>query len=109
MQAQTETPVTGGGFLARLYWAFVGNALLFFLLVFLLEKRPPLPSLLDAACWLAIISLILVRYVDIRFLNGETNEGKPATMAHWRRHATLVGFIGTGAWLVTRLIVHLQT
>jgi hypothetical protein len=96
----------GVGLLLRLYWLFLGNVLLLFLLVFIIEKRPGLPSLFDAAYFAALISLITVRYVDIRFLKGETGEGKPATMADWRTHALIVGPVGAGAWLLVRFIVH---
>lgn len=106
MQDQTEVPLSGKGFLVRLYWLFLGNALLFFLLVFIFEKHPKLPSLLDAAYSVALASLILVRYVDIRFLNGQTGEGKPATMAHWHRYALLIGSVGMGGWLLARVLIH---
>jgi hypothetical protein len=106
MPDQKEAPTSGAGVLARLYWLFFGNTLLFFLLVFIIQKRPKLPSSLDAAYLIAVASLILVRYVDIRFLNGQTGEGKPATMANWRRYALLVGPAGAGAWLLARVLMH---
>ena len=105
MQDQTEVPLSGIGLLARLYWLILGNALPLFLLVFIFEKRPPLPSLIDAAYLVLVVSLIIVRYIDIRFLNGNTGEGKPATMTNWRRYALLVGALGVGAWLLVRLPV----
>jgi hypothetical protein len=43
--------------------------------------------------------------VDIRFLNGETGDGKPATLTHWRRYALLVGSVGLGAWLLAHALV----
>jgi hypothetical protein len=102
-----EAPATGAEFLVRIYWLFLGNTLLLFLLVLMSEKRPKLPSITDAAYLAAVASLIAVRYVDIRFLNGQTGEGKPATMSHWRRYALLIGSIGAGAWLVVRLLIPL--
>lgn len=108
MQDQKEVSAGGAQVLIRLYWLFLGNAILAFLLVFIVEKHPKLPSLFDVAYLATLASLILVRYVDIRFLNGQTGEGKPATVAHWRRYAMLVAPVGLAAWLLTRTLVHFQ-
>jgi hypothetical protein len=107
MQDQKVPPQNGNGVLARLYWMLFGNALLLFVLVFLFTKRPDLPSLFDVACLLVVGSLIAVRFLDVRFLNGRTAEGEPATIDHWRRYSWVVGVIGIGAWLAARLISHL--
>jgi hypothetical protein len=106
MQDPQEVPLSGRGFLARLYWQFLGNALVFILLVFVYEKHPRLPSLLDAAYLAAVATLVIVRYVDIRFLNGQTAEGKPATMADWRSYTRLTGALALGAWLLARALAH---
>jgi len=106
MPDQTEAPIGGAGCLVRLYWIFLGNAVLMFLLVFIFEKRPAFPSLIDVACLATVASLIAVRYVDIRFLDGQTGTGDPATMAHWRRYALLTGIVGSGLWLLARAFTH---
>ncbi|MDI6775146.1 MAG: hypothetical protein QME60_07110 [Verrucomicrobiota bacterium] len=106
MQEQKDAPLTGFGVLARLYWLFFGNALLFFLLVFIFEKAASFPSLMDAALWLTAASLLLVRYVDIRYLNGQTGEGKPATMRHWRQHALVVAPLALGGWILAHVSGH---
>ena len=99
-------PLGRAGMLARVYWMGCGDPLLLLLLLVIIAKHPKLPSLLDAAFFVAVASLILVRYVDIRFLNGQTGEGKPATLADWRRYALLIATVTLGAWLVARVIVH---
>lgn len=105
-EIQQEVPPSRPGLLVRLYWVILGNAILFFLLVLLFEKHPRLPSLLDTAYLVAVAALISIRYVDIRFLNGQTGEGKPATMTHWRRYALLIGPVGVGAWFLVRVLTH---
>jgi hypothetical protein len=107
MADKPETTTSGSGVLARLYWFFIGNALVFFLLVTIVEKRVKLPSLYDAAYLAALASLIAVRHYDIRFCSGETAMGQPAMMAHWRRYAVTVGVAGVGAWLLAHVLVHL--
>jgi hypothetical protein len=106
MPDQEEVPFSRTGMFARFYWICVGDPLLLLLLVVMIAKHPKLPSLLDAAYVAALGSLILVRYADTRFLKGQTGEGQPATMAHWRRYAMLMGSAWVGAWLVARVWAH---
>jgi hypothetical protein len=105
---EKEATTSGQGFFARLYWMFIGNAILFFLLVYIVEKRVLFPSLWDAACWLTLASLIVVRYADIRFLNGETNQGEAATMSDWWRYSKWVAVAGGGLWLIARVVEHVM-
>lgn len=106
MQDQAKVSTSGIGVLARLYWMFLGNMFLLFLLAFIFQKHPKLPSLLDALYFVVVASLICVRYIDIRFLNGETGEGNPATMADWRQYAMIVAPVGVGVWLSSRVLIH---
>ncbi len=105
MQEQTNVSSNGLGVLLRLYWMFLGNVALIFLLAMIYVRRVPFASRLDAIYLLAVASLLAARYVDIRFLNGETGDGKPATLTHWRRYALLVGSVGLGAWLLAHALV----
>jgi hypothetical protein len=96
---QNEVASGGRAALARLYWMFVGNIVLFFLLVVLFEKGTKFPSLFDLAYGIAAGALILVRYVDIRSLHGETADGEPATMGHWKKYSLVVGLAALAAWI----------
>lgn len=106
MQDQTKANSNAAGCLFRLYWLFIGNALLLFLLVFVFENNQSPPTLPDAAYLAILASLLFARYVDIRFLKGQTDEGKPATMTHWRRYLLIMIPVGVGAWLLARLLSH---
>jgi len=105
MQTQKEAHRSGLKCLARLYWMLFGNALLLFLFVLIFEKRQATPTLLDAAFLLTGVSLIFIRFIDIRFLNGQTSEGQPATLTHWRGYAMNVGVLGLGLWLLDRMLI----
>ena len=107
MQDHTGVPPGGAGILARIYWMFVGNVLLLFILALIFERHPPFPAVLDAAYLSVVTSLVLVRYLDIRFLHGETGDGKPATLAHWGRYVMLITAAGTAAWFLARGMAHL--
>ena len=104
MQEKEKTPTGGLEFLVRFYWLILGNGLLFMLLVLIFEKRARFPSLLDGAYLAAAALLIAMRYVDIRFFNGQTGEGQPATMAHWRRYSLVTGCVTLGAWLMVHVL-----
>lgn len=68
----------------RLAWIF-GTALILFSGLFIAEGKAPGVS--DAAFLVITAGVILCRFVDIKFLSGETAENKPADMRTWRRYA----------------------
>jgi len=87
---------------------FLGYVLLFVLFSYLIQQQPKFPALLDAGCLLVLISLVVVRYVDIRHFNGENGDNSaPATMNDWRKYAFFVMLGGVGVWLAIRLFVPL--
>ncbi len=96
------------GCLLRLYWMFLGNALLAFLLAYLIQKHPLFPSPLDAAYLFSLASVVAARYIDIRHMKGETGEGgAPATISDWRKYAALIVAGSVSAWVVVRVAIAL--
>jgi hypothetical protein len=107
-QDQSNTEYTSGsGCFLRLYWTFAGNAALALTFGILLNRRPVFPSIVDAACLLLVISLVAARYLDIRYCNGETGDGRPATMEVWKRYALLLTLGSVCVWLAIRFLVPL--
>ncbi len=70
--------------IVRLGWIFGGISLLFCAL-FIIQGKAPVVS--DAIYFAFTLGILVLRFVDIRFLHGETTDNQPATMAHWRRYA----------------------
>ncbi len=98
------------GCLIRLYWMFLGNAILFILLAYLFLNRLRFPSLLDAGCLLALASLMAARYIDIRRFNGANVENSaPATMADWRKYTQFLVTGYVAVWLLIRVLVPVLT
>lgn len=95
-----STPMAGQ--LLRVFWLFVGNAVVYGSWVAIVLTSARLPSVLDAVVWLAIGLMILARRVDIRRFAGRTAQGDPTTMADWRRYVAIL--VGSG--LVGGLIAH---
>ena len=90
----------------RMYWMIIGNALLVFSAFFIAQESYSFFSLVDVLYWAFVGCLLAARYVDIRYLKGLTADGGPASMAHWRRYAVLLGIVSVGLWLVTHGIAH---
>jgi hypothetical protein len=46
-------------------------------------------SLIDLGVLINLIVIVIVRYLDIRYFEGKTGEGAPATMADFRSFALM--------------------
>lgn len=86
------------GMIARIYWMGAGFLVPFFLAVGILRGRGFDLTASDLGYWAGILSLAIVRLVDVRFLNGDTSTGQPATMADGWKFAGLVLVAGLAAW-----------
>ena len=91
-----RTPVAGC--LSRLFWMFGGLIVLIFLSFSIYNQHSF--SIRDLGFWLLVLALVIIRYVDIRYLHGQTAEGEPATMTNWRRYC--VGLLSGSlvAWMI---------
>src|SRR5512140_2058006 len=91
--------------IVRLTWIF-GVSLLVFGTIFIIQGNNP--GLADAIFWLITVGLILARYVDIRYLKGETADNKPATLKHWRRYAVILLIAAGLLYLLAKILVPLK-
>lgn len=89
----------------RLTWIF-GASLLVFGAIFIIQGNAP--GLADMIFWLIALGLILARYVDIRYLKGETTDNKPATLKHWRRYSVIVLIAAGLLYLLTKILAPLN-
>ncbi|HET8712069.1 MAG TPA: hypothetical protein VFM23_00115 [Gemmatimonadales bacterium] len=64
-------------------------------------------SLLDGAYWLVVVALAAIRYIDIKRFAGQTVDGTPATMAHFRRYGTRLLLVATGLWIFVHVLQRL--
>jgi hypothetical protein len=95
---------SGIGCLARFFWMAAGNAALAFLLVFISQQQGLALSWRDAAYWGVVAAQLAARMADIRWFDGRTTEGEPATMALWRRWALLLAAISLALWVLAHLV-----
>jgi hypothetical protein len=90
------------GLLLRLFWIVVGHVVLGFLAVFIFQSG--VYSLLDVAYWLVVGGMITIRFLDITRLRGQTADGEPATLSHWRRYTLLLLLVYGGTWALVHVL-----
>jgi hypothetical protein len=87
-------PAKAGGAL-RLFWMFVGNAIVYSSLGVIIINQFAFPGIFDGVILLTVVLMIVARRVDITRRQGRTISGEPATREHWRDYAV------TLVWLTT--------
>jgi len=89
----------------RLTWIF-GVSLLVFGAIFIMQGKAP--GLADIIFWLIALGLILARYVDIKYLKGETSDNQPATLKHWRRYSVILLLAAGLLYLLAKILAPLN-
>ena len=106
VEDRQSTPL---GLLARLWWMFFGNVVLAFSILFIFENRGGFFRTADWVFWIDVAGLMLVRYADIRFLDGCTVTGARASVGHWIRYAILLVACSTGVWAIAHVASRILT
>ncbi len=92
------------GILARFFWMFLGNFILFFSIICIFEYKSGLFHTADAVFWITVAALVIVRYLDINLLDGLTATGLPASMSNWTKYVTLLLICSTAVWLLSHAV-----
>jgi hypothetical protein len=111
MAAQTPQVVdeggTGAGVLARLWWMLGGNVVLALSIIFIIRSGGAFFHKADPVFAITVLSLVLVRYLDIRFCRGLTATGFPATMRTWTRYTIFLAVGSPLVWVLAHGAGHL--
>ena len=91
----------------RVFWILLGNAILFLAAIFIFRHKGETFHTADIIFWGTAVTLIFVRYLDIKFYNGLTATGQPASMVHWRKYAILLLICSTLIWVLAHIINHI--
>jgi hypothetical protein len=96
------------GCLMRIYW-LLGVYFVLIILIFIMVEHKPENFLLftfyDIAYWACAAAAIAVRFLDVRFFQGQTRDGKPSTMKHAAIYGLLL-FAGSAAmWIAARILM----
>lgn len=92
------------GCLLRMFWMLAGNGALFLSIILIAFKHAPLPSYLDAIVATTVILMSAARRLDIARFAGQTIDGEPATMAHWRTYTMILFGTTVLAWTLAHFI-----
>lgn len=95
------TPVTG--IFLRIYWIAFSHGVALILTVNMALFSLQHSLLHNLVLILIVISVIIVRYIDIRYCNGETADCKKATISDWR----LWSFKVIAAYIAVFILLHL--
>jgi hypothetical protein len=95
------------GMLARFWWMFFGNVVGAIALVFVAENRRGFFHPADAVFWAAVASLVLVRYLDVAFLDGCTGTGERTSLRHWVRYAVVLTALALVLWALAHVANYL--
>jgi hypothetical protein len=100
--SETEyTPLSA--VLPRLYWMVFGNIILLLTAVTTMLRAFQDLHLASLVFWANAACMVIIRYLDVRYLRGETADSQAATIAHWKRYSIflLVGAASTWALTIT--------
>ena len=95
------------GLFARFFWMLGGNAVLVVSILLILQHKGKTFHTADIVFWIAAATLIIARYLDIKFCNGLTASGKPASMKHWRKYSIGLTICAAILWAACHLINYL--
>ncbi len=95
------------GCLIPTFWMLAGNGILA-LSALAIAAGETLFGIADVFYWATVGCLLAARYADIRYFAGKTSEGKPATMAHYRRYSIILCVVSGVVWIVVHLIPGLE-
>jgi hypothetical protein len=100
----TDKQSSSLGVIARLWWMAAGNFPLVLSIVFIAQNGGRFFQAADWVFWFALASLVLVRYVDIKFLGGCTGAGEPASVSHWIRYSAIVTACSVAVWVLAHTV-----
>ena len=102
----TEYDSPTGCFL-RIYSLLIGHVILLFCALAIFHNPSGFLGAADAWFWVLVGTLVVARYVDIRYFKGMTAEGKPASIADWRQYEVFLLVVSLVLWLSANALGHL--
>ncbi len=94
------------GIAARLWWMLFGNVLLALCAIFIFQSGGGFLQTADWVFWIILASLVLIRYVDIKSLDGCTAIGARASTKNWVRYVVLLTACSAALWVLAHVAGH---
>lgn len=92
--------------LARIFWMALGNFALMICAANILMSESSSTRISDIIFLCVVPAMIIVRFLDIKFLDGQTVTGEPATLSHWRKYTIVLIIISAIIWAVVHMIAN---
>ncbi len=103
MPTQDPNHESSSGCLLRIFWMFLGNAVLAIVALQILRAGRAL-SVLDGVYWLVVVLSLVARYADIHYFKGTDADGNPPSAGTWRRFALILVLSAGAVWLAIHLL-----
>ena len=100
----TEALSSAPAVVGRLSWMIVGPFALAIVGISITERHDGWFSPLDLVFFVVLGGMLLGRWLEFRYSRPLTATGEPATVAHLRRYALVLGILGLVAWLAANLV-----
>lgn len=91
----------------KIFGALLGNLVLFFTALFILQHKGKAFYSADIVFWGMVAAISLAKFLDIKLYGGLADDGKPVSMAHWRKHMAILLALTTAVWVIVHLINYL--
>jgi len=89
---------------ARLYWMVFGTIILLFTAITVAFGSFQNIQAAGVIYWGDVFCMIIVRYLDIRYLRGETVDCQPATMKDWKRYSVFLVIASLVIWVFISIV-----
>jgi hypothetical protein len=112
MSAPTNQPIDKQrgilAILARPFWMFFGNFAMMICAIHIMMGESKSTKTTDIILWCAVAAMIAVRFLDVKFLDGQTATGEPAMLAHWRKYAIMLLMVAGVIWSAAHAAAYLS-
>ena len=88
----------------RVFWALIGNVILFFTAIVILRHKGEAFHTADIVFWGIVMALALARYLDIKLWDKSDATGKPASTTRWRKYAVVLLVCSAVIWVLSHII-----
>ena len=92
------------GLILRVFWMLLGNAILFVSALLIFQSADGKFHTVDTVFWVTAAVLVIARYLDIKFYNGQTATGEPADMSHWRAYTITLLVCSAVVWVLLHMV-----
>jgi hypothetical protein len=95
------------GLLLTLFETLLGNGIVLFTALFILQHKGKMFYAADIFFWCMAAAISLAKLLNIKLYGGSTDDGKPVSMAYWRKHTAIYLALITAVWIIVHLINYL--